>query len=184
MNFSYKEQVINLSDNFIRIKIDDMYAHKISQFVQNLIGFKSSEQHHIIDNNREYKRFYTGFLGEAALEKYLGISIIDWSIGNSKNYHTPDIPGYRVGIKTVEYGKFPIIFKHNTYAQIICIRSTQQKNLIYICGLATPSVLNMYQSDALILDTNLRNRGTKTGFYGFNQLKYSIELSDLDQYKK
>ena len=63
----------------------------------------------------------TGLLGELALEYTLGIKFIDWSIGKSADYHIPDIPGYKVGIKTVEYGKFPIIFKKNYYPQIICV---------------------------------------------------------------
>lgn len=36
--------------------------------------------------------------------------------------------------------------------------------------MATSNVLNNYQDDDLILDPNLRARGTKTGFYGFEQL--------------
>lgn len=96
----------------------------------------------------------------------------------------PDIPGYRVGIKTVERDKFPIIFKDNSYPQIICIKSTKYNNLIFVCGLATSNVLNNYQDDDLILDPNLRARGTKTGFYGFEQLVPIKSLNDLSTYKK
>ena len=63
-----------------------------------------------------------------------------------------------------------IIFKDNSYPQIICIKSTKYNNLIFVCGLATSNVLNNYQDDDLILDPNLRARGTKTSFYGFEQL--------------
>jgi hypothetical protein len=99
-------------------------------------------------------------------------------------YHQPDIPGYSVGIKTVEQGKFPIIFKKNDYPQIICIRSLKEPNLIYVCGLATKEVLNTYQDTSLILDRNLRARGTKTGFYGFQYLKPIESLKDIEKYKK
>ena len=99
-------------------------------------------------------------------------------------YYIPDIPGYRVGIKTVERDKFPIIFKDNSYPQIICIKSTKYNNLIFVCGLATSNVLNNYQDDDLILDPNLRARGTKTGFYGFEQLVPIKSLNDLSTYKK
>ena len=112
------------------------------------------------------------------------IHIIDWTIGYSGLYHIPDIPGYRVGIKTVERDKFPIIFKDNSYPQIICIKSTKYNNLIFVCGLATSNVLNNYQDDDLILDPNLRARGTKTGFYGFEQLVPIKSLNDLSTYKK
>ena len=160
------------------------YVSRIQNFVTELVEAKSKEDHHKIDSNKEVKRFTTGFLGEAALEKLFGIPIIDWTIGYSGLYHIPDIPGYRVGIKTVERDKFPIIFKDNSYPQIICIKSTKYNNLIFVCGLATSNVLNNYQDDDLILDPNLRARGTKTGFYGFEQLVPIKSLNDLSTYKK
>lgn len=40
------------------------------------------------------------------------------------------------------------------------------------------------RDDDLILDPNLRARGTKTGFYGFEQLVPIKSLSDLSTYKK
>ena len=124
------------------------------------------------------------FLDTFSLERDRGIPIINWTIGYSGLYHIPDIPGYRVGIKTVERDKFPIIFKDNSYPQIICIKSTKYNNLIFVCGLATSNVLNNYQDDDLILDPNLRARGTKTGFYGFEQLVPIKSLNDLSTYKK
>lgn len=42
----------------------------------------------------------TGLLGELALEHILGIKIIDWSIGKSKDYPTPDISDYKVDIES------------------------------------------------------------------------------------
>lgn len=167
MKRNYDECVTKYSDSFVRVVLDPGYVSRIQNFVTELVEAKSKEDHHKIDSNKEVKRFTTGFLGEAALEKLFGIPIIDWTIGYSGLYHIPDIPGYRVGIKTVERDKFPIIFKDNSYPQIICIKSTKYNNLIFVCGLATSNVLNNYQDDDLILDPNLRARGTKTGFYGF-----------------
>ncbi len=184
MNRSYVEYVTKYSDTYIRVVLDPEYVTRIQKFVTELVEAKAEEAHHKKDSHQEVKRFTTGFLGEAALEKLLGISIIDWSIGYSGLYHTPDIPGYRVGIKTVEHGKFPIIFKKNPYSQIICIKSTQYNNLVFVCGLATSDVLNKYQDDNLILDPNLRARGTKTGFYGFEHLVPIHSLNGLSKYKK
>lgn len=184
MTYNYDDWVTKNSNNFIRIVIDDDYANKIREFAKSIIVAKNKESHHLIDNNNELKRFTTGLMGEACIEKLLGISIIDWTVGNSNYYHHPDIPGYSVGIKTVEQGKFPIIFKNNYYPQIFCITSNKIKNLVFVCGLATTDVLNTMQSDTLILDNNLRARGTKTGFYGFNKLKSITSLSDLKKYKK
>lgn len=118
MKRNYDECVTKYSDSFVRVVLDPGYVSRIQNFVTELVEAKAKEDHHKIDSNKEVKRFTTGFLGEAALEKLFGIPIINWTIGYSGLYHIPDIPGYRVGIKTVERDKFPIIFKDNSYPQI------------------------------------------------------------------
>lgn len=54
-------------------------------------------------------------------------------------------------------------------------------NHVVLCGLATKDVLNTYQSDGLVRDKRIFQRGSKTGFYGFENLK---TLSILDEFKK
>lgn len=181
---NYDECVVKYSKSFKRVLIDERYLERIRTFAENIVKAKATEHHHEIDHGQELKRFMTGLMGEAALEKLLGIDIIDWTIGNSNRYNTPDIPGYSVGIKTVEKGKFPIIFKNNPYPQIICIRSDYKDNLVFVCGLATPNVLNRCQSDDLVLSPNLLKRGTKTGFWGFKYLTPINSIEDISQYKQ
>ena len=167
-NYDYDEYVTKFSDSFKRVRIDEEYVLKIKDFAKRLSDAKAREPHHLIDYGQELKRFTTGLLGEAALEKLFGITIIDWTIGDSPDYHFPDIPGHTVGVKTVERGKFPVIFKKNKYPQIICIRSDYMENLVFVCGLADVEVLNRCQDDELILSPNLRRRGTKQDSGGFN----------------
>ena len=155
--------------NSVEIHFTQEEINKIFNLSKQISKNKINEKHHAKDCHNEIKRFFTGLIGERAVEKLFNISIIDWSVGNSKDYNTPDIPGYTVGIKTVERGKFPIIPKNNTYAQIICIYNPDVKT-VNICGLATTLTLNKYQNDNLILSPALRERNTKTGFYGFHML--------------
>jgi len=176
---TYDTHVKPFSNTFNKIVIPEEKTIQIKEFVIQLVEKKLQESHHKIDGKNEYKRYYTGLLGEAALEILLGTDIIDWSIGSSNDYHTPDIKDLKIGIKSVEYGKFPIIFKSNYYPQIINIRTS--KDIVFICGLATQVTLNKYQSDDLILSPLLRSRGTKTGFYGFNEL---IPFNNYDDLKK
>lgn len=166
-----------------KIRYDSNLENKLSAYVKRMADAKAKEEHHKKDGYNEEKRIFTGLLGELALEHLFGIKIIDWSIGKSKDYHTPDIPGYKVGIKTVEYGKFPIIFKKNYYPQIICVVKKDEK-AVYVCGLAEVEVLNKYQDEELILSPNLRARGTKTGFYGFDKLKPTHSIGAISKYKK
>lgn len=129
-------------------------------------------------------RFKTGFKGEAAVEALLGIKVMDLTKGPSTNYDHPDIPNYTLGVKTVRYGNFPVIPKENTYGQIICIVDENNDSKVYICGIATKDTLNTYQSQYLIMDPNLREKGTKTGFYGFRALKPIVDLKDIEEFSK
>lgn len=182
--YNYNDCVARFSGNFKRVLIDRDYITRIEKLARDIVSAKAIESHHQVDNGKELKRFTTGLMGEAALEKLLGINIIDWTVGNSITYHHPDIPGYSVGIKTVEKGKFPIVFKDNRYPQIICIRADYRDDLVFVCGLATVDTLNSCQSDELVLDPRLLGRGTKTGFWGFNQLLPISSINDIAQYRK
>lgn len=170
-DFLYQDLVTHYAKNFIPVVIPKDKIKKIQDFAKKLIKAKSNEKHHISDYGHEYKRFVTGLMGEAAVEELLNTDIIEWNIGDSTEYNHPDIKKSQVGVKTVEKFKFPIIPKSNTYPQIICILSDKRPDVVFVCGLATPDVLNRYQSDTLVLSQNLLNRGTKTGFYGFRYLK-------------
>jgi len=169
---TYKSHIHPFSENFKLIRLTDQELSRIDVFTQEVIQKKKTEQHHQIDNGSHYKRFFTGTMGELALEKYLGVTgIVDWTVGDSSFYHKPDLSsiGLNVGVKTVQYGLFPIIFKKSYSPEVIMIR--WKKRHIYICGIATAKTLNAYQDDDLIKSPGLKAKGTKTGFYGFHELE-------------
>ncbi len=178
----YETYVKPYSKDFIRIEISQDEAERIDLFVKAIIQRKAKEVHHKHDNNSHYKRYYTGTLGELALEKYLGVAnIVDWTIGDSNDYHAADLRKLKlnVGVKTVDYGSFPLIFKISHSAEIIMIK--WEKRHVYICGLASKDILNKYQSINLVNDRRIIERGTKTGFYGFQHLK---TFNNIDELKK
>jgi hypothetical protein len=144
---------------------------KLDVFVNGVIEKKKNEEHHMIDSFNEAKRWRTGVGGELALEKFINKAFVDLSIGDSKKYHTPDLHklGISVGIKTVEYGKYPLIFKSSNKPEIIVVKLNINK--FAILGLATVDILNRYQDDNKILSPSLRSRGTKSGFVGLHMLK-------------
>lgn len=180
----YDEYVMKYWDNFVKVTVSPKMVKKIEAFLPKLLTVKMKEDLHKIDGDVEFKRHMTGYLGEAALEKLFGINIIDWSIGPSRNYNTPDLKHYGIGIKTVEKGKFHVIFQENDYPQILCIKSDTCDNEIYVCGLARADVLNKYQDISLIKNQNLAARGVKTGFYGYEHLIPIRSIRDIAKYKK
>lgn len=164
---------------FKPIIISSQQTAKIRKFVNELIKFKKEESHHKIDYGNESTRFFTGILGEVAVENYLGTDLVDWTIGDSSIYNIADLSkiGLNIGVKTVEYGKFPIIHREPQRAEIINIKMSD--NLVFICGFAPIEVLKTYQDDSLVLLDMLKSRGTKTGFYGFNSLIPFYSMKEL-----
>lgn len=152
---------------------------RIHEFVHAVVEQKQKEEHHKVDKHNEHKRFYTGTLGEAAIEELLGVDIVDWNIGNSDAFNQADLRsiGINAGIKTVESGNFPIVHVHPRRPEIINIRLNDTQ--VYIGGLATLGILREYQDVDLIKSPSLRARGVKTGFYGVQQLKPFYNLNGL-----
>lgn len=171
IDYLYEDLVARNAKKFIPVIVPDFKIIKIRELARDIVLAKQKEEHHKVDCKQEYKRFVTGLMGEAAVEEYLNVKIIEWDVGNSTNYNHPDMQKFKIGIKTAERNKFPVITKENKYPQIICVLSDKKPNVVFICGLATTDVLNRYQSETLILSPNLLERGTKTGFYGFHKLK-------------
>ena len=165
-------------EKYIKLTLDENDLARIQEIINIVIPAKQGEYHHKIDGRQEEKRWSTGFAGEIAVEKLLDYKFIAYGVGHSNEYNRPDIEGIKVGIKTVEYGKFPVIFKKSYYPEIICIR---QENDIYVCGVALPQILNSYQSDEYILSPALRARGTKTAFIGLDKL---IQFSTMEELKR
>lgn len=167
------------SKRYKRVKIDDKKISDIKTFTNEIIKKKVNEKHHKQDNRKEYKRFYTGTLGEIALENYLNKTFFDWTIGESSKYNSADLRslGINVGIKTVEFGKFPIIHKNPKRPEIIMMKLSD--NEVVVCGLATVETMKKHSSDKYIESPFLRKRGTKTGFYGFKELKPFKTIQEL-----
>ena len=173
----YNSIIMDCFENFLSVKIPDNQQKKIDNILNELVKQKFKEYGHIIDNRNELKRWRNGLMGEMAVQLFLGIDFLDLSVGYSIDYNHPDIEKFGIGVKTVEWGKFPIINKKNEYPQLFVIINNI-RNIIYICGVATTEVLNTYQDDNLVLDVNLRKKNTKSGFYGF---KFLLPLNEYLQ---
>lgn len=178
----YNQRVSNHASKFIKIWLNPMELKYIRDVASKIVAEKLSETAYKKDGASLIKRYVNGLKGEAAVAKHLGITIINPDVGVSTVFDVPDIPGYGVGIKTVDFGHFPIVPKANTYPQIICICHPSSDNVVYICGLANVDTLNRFQCDDLILDPNLKAKGSKTGFWGFMDLK-EVSMETIEPYK-
>lgn len=176
----YKKDVAPYLNNFTKVIIPEDKITQIHNFCIEMAKIKLGESHYEYDNSQIYKRNYTGKLGEVALEILLNSSFVDFTVGDSKFYNQPDLSPLNldIGIKTVEYSKYPLIFKNNQKPEIINLKMS--RNEVLVCGVAMLSCLKQYQDDNLVLDPNLRRRGVKTGFYGFSKLSSFSSREDLE----
>lgn len=180
-------------DKFIDIQVSEEKINKIREFAEKLVEYKTKNENiHCIDGKNEVKRWVNGLMGEAALEQLLGLDIIDYSIGKSKDYNKPDIEQLGMGIKTSQFGQFPLVEKSDAiYPQVICIKDNYVYGLIHICGVAHVDVLNKNKTDDLVFNQDILKAGYKTAFYGYDELgsvenlmvkaeKYKLDSRKLD----
>ena len=165
---------------WVKIEMSDEDINASYDFARKKAAAKMGEVVYQMDGAQLVERSVTGVMAEYAVQNYLKSIIdiddfVDTRIGVSKSFDVADIPQLNIGIKAVERGKIPVvpIRGHNTYPQIVCIvdKKTGIRPIVYICGIASPNVMDTYQSDELILDPNLRARAVKSGFYGFKYLE-------------
>lgn len=164
--------------NPICIQLSAGDCNRIDNWVKKIIDEKMKEDVHQRDGSNELKRWRTGRMGEVALEILFNKKFTDWTIGKSENYAYADLKdiGVDVGVKTVDYGSFPLVHKHSRRAEIICVT---RGNKVYVMGLATQDVLNTYSDPKYVKTASARDR--KTGFYGFDKL---IPIRTLAELKK
>lgn len=176
-------QVARSKPNMVYVHITDEELVQIDSFVKQKIAAKMNEAHHIVDSGEEYKRSFTGMMGELAVSKHLGIDFLDLTVGNSRKYNVADLKsvGYNVGIKTVEMGKFPLTVRKPYRPEIMCVK--KDDNTIVICGLATANVIQANLNDRYVKSPNVIKRGEKSAFVGFHELLKVNSVADLNTYK-
>ncbi len=162
------------------IKVPYIKVQKIRSFVDEVTKFKiNNDSGHRIDNHKEGKRWFTGLLGEAAIEEYLGIEIINYNIEDSRSFSNPDLMpiGLSIGIKTSNYGNFPLISKNPRVPQIFLIRVTD--DMLLLCGIGSVKILSDFSSDEFILDYRVKIKNVKTAFFGLDKLKTFKTINEL-----
>jgi hypothetical protein len=165
------------------------YNEILYDFIPRWKKAKSKEGRFKIDHDRMVKRALTGFLGEACMEELLGVPVLDRDssgrilVGESYTFRKADLSstGLDVGIKTVEWGKFPVIKRNVKRAQVINFMIGERTFLAG--GYASMPILRHYQKSDFILNKNLRNKRLNNGqlekiaFWGLHQL---VPITDLE----
>lgn len=170
IEISYETFVVPVIKNLKVIEVQE--DPQVNELAEQIVNAKHYE--YITDKRSLSKRIVNGLYGELALEKYLGCKIIDWAVGDSSNFNHGDITDLDVGIKTVEYGKFPIIHLNPVRPEIILLKHELR---FLLCGLYTEDIMMKFQTRDFIIDPNIRK--TKTAFYGIPFYKSFSNLEEL-----
>ena len=189
MRFNIKYN-LKENDNVIR-SIDFKSAHKIDikEFVvaakkwgNEITEWKRDhpEDTLILDTFKDNERRENGLLGERAVEKFLQVQFVDLKISNSKNHAKPDLKplGIDCGVKSAQMHNCPLIQLLEKQPQII-VHIDKDTGTAYICGLASPNLLNkLYLKEALVKDADALRNG-KRGFCGHSKLIQFQNINDL-----
>jgi len=184
----YKKNMQKALENSLEITISQEQCSLIKNF-----GVKWSDNklddvglHYTADSNQIKSRSTRGYLGEAALENFLGMKFSDLDPMFSYSKNIPDLEpiGLRYGVKTNRPSNPFIIFKNSPYPEILITQSESSELKYHVLGLFPPSLLNHpdFTCDSLIYDDELKRRGTKTGFFGVHLGKQFKTYDDLLMY--
>lgn len=173
--------IIDNADNYIEVVVPEKKIERIKKFCKEVVEAKKGEEIHKIDSDGEYQRFYSGTLGEAAIEELLGVEIIDWNVGESTFFNVADLRpiGLDIGIKTVKNipNSFPQINIPSRRPEIINIRVSD--NTVRVMGLASVELLREYTDERLRYGTLYNPQRPKWGFYKFDELQSFNNLEEL-----
>jgi len=179
-----------VQDLFTKVVVSETLHNEILyDFIPRWKKAKLRESRFQMDNDQMVNRAMAGFLGEAAIETLFGIPVLDrdkdgkLSVKSSYSFKTADLSasGLDVGVKTVEWGKFPVIKRTVRRPQMISFKVGSRTFLVG--GYASMKVLRDFQSSIYILNEALRNKRKNDGqlekvcFYGFHKL---VQIHDLD----
>lgn len=136
-------------------------------------------------------RFFSGFVGEYAIGKLLGVSeqFNGSYIGGSYSNKHPDLMycGYRLGVKTSRIGKTVKFNLHTSEPQLVCqythIAEYGKTGIrVFICGIMLPEYVFVHSDRDWIEEPKLRNRRVKLGFFKFDKL-IPFSLDVIKEYK-
>lgn len=181
-----------IENSFTSVRVPNaLYDEILGDFLPRWAKAKMKESRFKMDSGQLVERGQTGFLGEAAIEVLLDTPVLDRDgagrllVRDSRDFYTSDLctTGLDVGVKTVEWGKFPIIKRNVRRPQMISFRMDAQTFLVG--GYASMKVLREHQTSVYVLNEALRNKRMnngqieKTSFWGFHQLVQVRSLKEL-----
>jgi hypothetical protein len=178
IDISYNSWVKPVQSNFERLELTKEEIELVEYTATKIADAKRIEKGYLVDSGSLTKRWTTGLGGEVVLGNYLNQQIMDQTVGPSTEYDIGDLKkiGLNIGVKSVEYGKFPLVHVNPVRPEIVLIKHPEKYKYM-ICGLYTPFIMKTYSSRDFVVDERVRD--TKSAFYGIPFYKRFNNLNDL-----
>lgn len=157
----------------VLLTLDDITL--INQNAIKLECKDSMDYTYSVDSKGIGARWFIGLAGEYAVAKVLkewgliDTYSVDIKVGMSCDFDRPDFieQGFNIGCKTASVGRVLKIKEEIKGSEIICVYDTVS-HIVYICGIATKEILELYSDVDLIEDSEIKTKwGTGYGKQGF-----------------
>lgn len=159
--------------NGIHIHLNEQEVNEMRQLAKDIAFQKMQLGYYQQDLAVLVNRYMRGLLGELAVEKWLGIPVVE-RVADQESHNHPDIQLIGWGVKSYRSDMPPLIEKKQTYPQIF-VRC--DNNMIkdkeadcYITGFATPKLMMDNLDDNQVQDWHVKKKGYKSAFTGIDKL--------------
>lgn len=172
-------------DRFPDVYLEDSDIERIREFSKKVADQKRKEGLYSRDGRGIEGRFFTGFCGEMAHQKFIKREVVDLSIGDSNQYVISDLKtlGLRCGVKTGKVGDFPKVPIQPQEPEVIILKVSDKH--YKVCGVAFPDIIKEYSGDIdvdeVYMDERLRARNVKTCFFGHGYLTQFYNFRQLNE---
>lgn len=181
----YEKLIAPFEDRFPDVHLTQGEVALVREFCIKVAERKRKEGLYKRDGRGIEGRFFTGFCGELAHQKFIKREVVDFSVGDSRNFTISDLKsaGLDCGVKTGKRGDFPKVPINPIEPEVIVLKLTDTH--YKICGVAFPDILKENSGDKDIdevyMDDRLMARNVKTCFYGHAYLTQYYNFKQLNE---
>lgn len=131
------DNVFPYRGRFRSIKIQRTEEIRIQQLVLRLLKLKDlNKLRDRFEGVRFYERLRKDIKGLLAVERLLGVRLMNWDIESASDLDLPiEIGGKAYHVRTVEYGQWPIVLPSSF--QNIILNITKGSDTVWVVGTAT-----------------------------------------------
>lgn len=148
----------------------------VKRDVEKIVDRKMKSQYYKEDKSKIIDRFLSGYLAEAAIEKFLKIKFSDRSVGTSSSYNIPDIKSLNVGVKVANVGNAHLVPTTPKYGEIL-VQQHSDTEFEILCYASTYIMTRLAKTE-LVKSPAVKARGDKKGF---NSYVFCHKFSNIDE---